>query len=129
MEVIRIIGIGLAAALASVLLKQYKPELAAAIPLLAAAAIFGILAPYLEALVAMFKDIAAQTGIDGEYVSLALKIVGVAYLCQFAADTCRDAGETSLANKVETGGKILILTLSMPIVYQLLQMISRMIHF
>ena len=43
------------------------------------------------------------------------KTLGICFLAQFAADSCRDAGESALASKVELAGKISILVLSLPL--------------
>lgn len=129
MEVIRIIGIGLVAAALSLLLKQQRPELAFALPILGAAAIFLVLAPYLQAILSMFTDIAGQVGIESRYLRMIIKMIGIAYLCQFSAELCKDAGEASIGGKIELAGKLLILSLSMPIIYKLLGLVSSIINF
>ena len=129
MEILRIVGIGIIAAILSLLIKQYRPELAIAIPVLGGAAIFLCTAPYLRTIVEMFENLAEQAGLQNQYLRLILKIIGVAYLCQFSAELCRDAGEASVAGKIELGGKVLILFLSMPIVYQLLGLVETIINF
>ena len=77
----------------------------------------------------MFENIAEESGIDTAYVKIVIKIIGVAYICQFASDICKDAGESSIAGKIELGGKIVIITMSMPIIYGLLELVSRIINF
>lgn len=129
MEVVRIIGIGLVAAALSLLLKQQRPELAFTLPILGAAAIFLVLAPYLQAILSMFTDIAGQVGIESRYLRLIIKMIGIAYLCQFSAELCKDAGEASIGGKIELAGKLLILSLSMPIIYKLLGLVSSIINF
>ncbi len=129
MEILRILGIGIIAAVLSLLIKQHRPELAIAIPILGGAAIFLCSIPYLRAVVEMFGKLAEQAGLRNQYLRLILKMIGVAYLCQFSAELCRDAGEASIAGKIELGGKLLILVLSMPVVYQLLGLIEAIINF
>ncbi len=125
----RIIGIGLVTAVLSLLIKQQRPELAIALPILGGTAIIFCLAPYLQATIAMFTNLAGQVGMEYQYLRLIIKMIGIAYLCQFAAELCRDAGEGTMAGKIELGGKILILSLSMPIVYQLLDLVEAIINF
>lgn len=123
------IGFGMTATVLSLLIRQYRPELSMAIPVIAAAAIFAMAAPYLKAVVAMFEDIADQVGMEDTYFRIVIKIIGAAYITQFAAEMCRDAGEGAIAGKIELGGKVLILTMSMPILYRLLSLVSSMINF
>jgi stage III sporulation protein AD len=42
-------------------------------------------------------------------------------LAQFAADACRDAGESALASKMELAGKITILILALPLFEKITQ--------
>ncbi len=129
MELLRILGIGVVAAVLSILIKQHRPELAMAIPILGGIAIFLSVAPYLQGMVKMFESLAEQAGMQNQHLRLILKMIGIAYLCQFSAELCRDAGETSIAGKIELGGKLLILSLSMPIVYQFLGLVESIIRF
>lgn len=129
MLIYKIVGIAIAGTVLSLLIKNYKPELAIAVPILTAVLIISMCAPYLEAVIAMFEDIASRAGINNTHLKIVLKITGVAYLCQFGADICRDSGEGAIAGKIELGGKIIIMTLSMPIVYSLLSLVNTIINF
>lgn len=129
MELLRILGIGVVTAFLSLLIKQHRPEIAIAIPVLGGIAIFLSVAPYLKGMVTLFEELAEVSGIQNRYLRLILKMIGVAYLCEFSAELCRDAGENSVAGKIELGGKLLILSLSVPIVYQFLDLVETMIRF
>ena len=50
-----------------------------------------------------------------EYGIILFKTLGICFLAQFAADSCRDAGESALASKVELAGKISIVILALPL--------------
>ncbi len=123
------IGIGLVTAILSLLIKQHRPEFAIAIPLLGMSAIFFALFPYLKETVNIFRQLGERVGLESQYLQLMMKIIGVAYLSQFSAELCRDVGESSIAGKIELAGKLLILSLSMPMVYQFMQLVDAMIHF
>lgn len=129
MDIFKIVGVGVAAATLAVFLKNWKPELAIGISLTAATIVFFMVIPYLKAVVMMVKNISEQTGIESKYIVLVLKVTGIAYIAQFGAELCRDAGETSVAAKIEFAGKIMIMALSMPVIYKLLEIINRIIHF
>lgn len=125
----KIIGIGVIAAALSLLIKQHRPELAIAIPILASVIILSMCAPYLGAAIKMLEDIADKAGIEFSHMRTVIKITGVAYICQFASDICKDAGEGAISSKIELGGKIVIITLSMPIIYNLLELVGNIINF
>ncbi len=128
MVIFKLIGIGLTGAVLSLLLKRQRPEIAIAIPIITAVTILLICAPYLSAAIDGFYNITDISGIDMTHMQAVLKIIGIAYICQFASDICKDAGEGSISAKIELGGKIIIITLSMPIIYDLLGLISSIIQ-
>ena len=129
MGIFKIVGLGLAAAVLAVFVKGWKPELSITISLVASAIIFLMVAPYLETVMKMFEDISSQVGINGEYMGIALKITGIAYVSQFGAELCRDSGESAIASKIEFGGKIIIMVLSLPVMYNLLGVVSEILNF
>ena len=128
MDIFKIVGIGLSAAALAVFIKNWRSEIAIQISLIAAAIMFFMVVPYLKALLEMFRDISNRIGLDVKYISLVLKIIGIAYVAQFGAELCRDSGESALASKIEFGGKIMIVTLSMPVFYSFLEIIEVVIR-
>lgn len=117
------------AAVLSLTVKQTRPEIAFALPILGAAGILLCLVPHVKGILSMFWDIADRVGIESRYLKLIIKMIGVAYLCQFSAELCKDAGEGAIGSKIELGGKLLILSLSVPIVYRLLELVHAIIYF
>ena len=69
-------------------------------------------------------DIMARFNINGTAVEVIFKIICVAYICEFASGICKDAGESAVASKVETGGKLIIVYLSMPIITSLIDLLA-----
>ena len=123
---IPIIAACIVSAVAVLFLKQHRPELAM---LLSAAA--GALV--LVALVSPTLQIAASLGerLSGaglsEIFKVLLKVMGICYLTDFAADLCRDFGQSSLASKVELAGKISVIGLCLPLVDTLLSITDKLI--
>ena len=56
-------------------------------------------------------------------VKMLLKIGGISLLMDFAAQTCRDAGENGLALKVELAGRVMLILLALPFMQALLTQI------
>lgn len=65
--------------------------------------------------------------IDMEYIKLVIKMIGVTYLSEFASSLCRDAGYSAVAGQIELVGKLTILTIGMPIVLALLEMMVTLV--
>lgn len=123
MEVIRIIGIGLIALIIIILLKQYKPEFAIYISLLTGALIILLLVDQLTGIVNLIQSIAGKANINSQFLALLIKITGIAFLSEFAVSICKDSGEVAIANKIEIGTKIIIISMSIPIISSLLEII------
>ena len=62
-----------------------------------------------------------------EYIALLLKMIGVTYLSEFSSSICRDAGYSAVAGQIELVGKLSILTIGMPIVLALFELMVAMI--
>lgn len=128
MDIFKVVGIGFAATFFAVLLKGWRPEMAIQISVAASVIIFFMLAPYIKTVIEMFRDISNQIGMDIKYIGIVLKVIGIAYVAQFGAEICKDAGESAVASKIELAGKIIIMTLSMPIMYKLIEIINRILQ-
>ncbi len=129
MEVFKIVGLGLSAAIISVFVKNWRAELSMQISLVAAVVIFFTILPYMKTVFSVFADISDRIGLDGSYMKIVLKVIGIAYVTQLGAELCRDAGEGAIASKIEFGGKIMIVALSVPVMYSFLEVVETVINF
>ena len=121
---IRIVAIGVAAAILAAWVKTIKPEYALWITL-AAGVFLGLSAILkLETIVAELHFLQGYFSTYGSYFKLLIKIVGITYLAEFSADLCKDAGANTLASQIELFGKLSILVLCMPIMTSLLETID-----
>ncbi|MBQ6706718.1 MAG: stage III sporulation protein AD [Clostridia bacterium] len=115
MELTGILSLLLIAAFLTVLLRQYRPELALSVGVVAGVllllAVLRALTPSLSSLQEMLQAAALPT----EYIATLFKALGICLITQFSADACRDAGETALAAKAEFAGKVALLVLSLPL--------------
>ena len=119
---ISVSGIALTATLVSILLKESKqPALAILVALAAGAVVFLRFLPDLASLLAGLITIFREQQLDGYYLTLMLKIMGIAYLAEFGAQLCRDAGQGAMAMKIEFAAKIAIMLLSLPVLAAILQ--------
>ena len=56
-----------------------------------------------------------------------MKITGIAILTEFAVSICQDSGESSIASKIDIGGKVIIITMSLPIISSLLEIMLKVL--
>lgn len=125
--IIKIIGIALIALIIIILLKQYKPEFAIYISLLTGVLILLLVMDQLSEIISLLQSLATKASINSSFLSLLLKITGIAFLAEFAVSVCKDAGEGAIASKIEIGSKIIIIAMSIPIISSLLEIILKIL--
>ena len=70
---------------------------------------------------------AEQAGVAEGYFGIVLKVIGIAYLSQFASQLCADAGEGAVAAKIELAGKALIMAVSIPVLTEVLHVVLMLV--
>ena len=71
----------------------------------------------------VFARLTGMAGIEEGYLNTLVKVLGVSYVAELAAQTCQDLGEGGLALKVGLVGKLCVFTLTAPMLLSLLEMI------
>lgn len=127
MDIIKIIGVGLISLIMIVIVKQYRPEFVIYISIMAGVLILSLVLGKLEAIINLLTSLSKKTSINNEFLVLLIKITGIAFLTEFAVSICKDSGETAIASKVDIGGKVLIISMSIPIIASLLETILRIL--
>lgn len=125
MEIVKIIGIGLISLIIIIILKQYKPDFAIYISILAGAIILLFVMDKLSNVVNLLSSIQSKANMNNQFLVILLKITGIAFLTEYATSICKDAGESAIATKIDLGGKVLIIAISIPIIQALLELIIK----
>lgn len=127
MEIIKIIGIALIALIIIIMLKQYKPEYAIFISILTGILILFLVMDRLTGIINLIESIQDKFSINTQFIALLIKITGIAFLSEFAISVCKDSGEAAIASKIEVGSKIIIISMSVPIISSLLEIILKIL--
>lgn len=127
MDITKIIGVGLIALIIIIILRQYKPEFTIYVSLIAGVIIFFLVANSLTGIINILQDFANKASINSQFLGILLKITGIALLTEFAVSVCKDAGETAIASKVDLGGKVIIISISIPIISALIETITKIL--
>lgn len=127
MDIIKIIGIGLISLILIIIIKQYRPEFTIYISIIAGALIIVLSLDKLTGIINILTTLSNKTGINSQYLGILLKITGIAILTEFAVSICNDAGESAIATKIDLGGKVIIISISIPIIVALLELIVKIL--
>lgn len=123
MNIFQIVIIGITGTLLSVILKQYKPEFALVSALTTGVVVLLSGLSGLEDIIKNIYEIATKYNVNTSYIGTVIKIIAIAYICQFSSEVCRDSGQGAIASKIEFCAKILILFYSLPIADSLLSLV------
>ncbi len=102
-------------------LKQRSPEYAFLVSLAASCVAVLFVLSLLNDKIADIKEGIEKLGVDTKYFTIALKAVGIGYITSFVAESCKDAGQNSLAAKAELAGKVAIFILTVPMITGILK--------
>ncbi len=127
MDVVKIIGVGLIALIIIMVIKQYRPEFTVYVSLIAGAMILMLVMSKISAIIDLLTSLSNKTAINNEFLVLLIKITGIAFLTEFAVSICKDSGETAIASKMDMGGKVIIISMSIPIIASLLETVVRIL--
>lgn len=110
-----------------IIVKQYRPEFAVYISLACGILILVFVMDKLVNVIDLLKSISDKSGVNNQFLSIILKITGIAILTEFAVSVCKDSGESAIASKIEIGSKVIIIFLSIPIISNLLETITKIL--
>jgi len=127
MDIVKIIGIAFVALIIVIILKQYKPEYAVYVTLLAGAIILIFSMDKLAGIMDLLNNLASNSTVNSQFLSILIKITGIAFLTEYAVSVCKDSGETAIASKVDLGGKVIIIAISVPIISALLETVIKIL--
>lgn len=127
MDIAKIVGIGLLAGMLINLLRQYKPELAVQLSIATGAMLFLLMISRIMQVVDVLQVLGSKAHIEMAHMGTVLKIIGIAYVADFGSQVLQDAGEKSVAAKVEMAGKVLIMLLAVPIVLAIMEAVLKLL--
>ena len=116
MEIVQIVALGLIVTVLALVLKEQKPIFAFLLISFTGIVIFLLLLGKISSVIHMLETLADRSRVNHVFFVTILKIIGIAYIAEFGAQVVRDAGQESIASKIELAGKILIMVMAIPII-------------
>jgi stage III sporulation protein AD len=127
MDIFQIAAIGLCGVVISSMVKSYKPEFATYVIIATVMVIFIMVVVKLTVVFDFLSEIYNQISYGKNFFPIILKVLAVAYIADFAAQICRDSGESAIAGKVELAGKVMIFYLAIPVMMSVMELINKML--
>ena len=126
-DIVKIIGLGLIAVVVIIILKQYRPEFATYASIITGILILVLAMDKLSGIVSLLNSLADAASINRKFLEILIKITGIAILTEFGVSICKDSGESAIASKIDFGGKVIIIAISIPIISSLLESILKIL--
>ena len=124
-----VIVLALIGAVDGVFMNESKlPVLGVMVVLATGAIIFLKVLPQLAEVIRIFAQLADYAALNQGYLFTVFKVLGIAYVSEFAAQICRDAGQNALASKIEMAAKIGVMALAVPIMMSVLESIIQILN-
>jgi len=127
MEILKIIGIGFLTLIITIMLKEYKREYSIYSVIIGGAIIIFYSMDKISSIINFLQELSAKSEYNNAFISILLKITGISILTEYAVSICKDAGESSIANKVDFGGKIIVISMSIPIISTTLETLTKLL--
>lgn len=127
MDVIKIVGFSIFSIFMILTIKEQRKDIALVLSMVAGVGLLIFSITKLSDIVEMMDDLVIKSGMNKEFFTIILKVTGISYIIEFGRNICIDAGESSIASKLEIAGKIIIVTLSLPLISALVELLSDII--
>lgn len=124
MGIVQIAVIGVLGTFLAIQFKGGKQEYGIYIGIALSIFVFAGILGRVEVIIEGIREISEKIQIKDEFLSVLFKMLGVAYVAEFASSICRDAGYQTIAEQIEIFSRITILATGMPVIDALLETIQ-----
>ena len=127
MEIIKVVGFAIFATMLVVILKEEKKEFSVALSVIAGVMLLLFCISKIDPIINMLYELVEKSGINSSFLVIILKVLGIAYLVELGKNICQDAGQSAIATKLEMAGKIIVVSISLPIFTSLISLLVELV--
>lgn len=124
MDIVKIAILGIVGVLLALPLKKERSEYSTFIAIVVGICIFVYLLTKVGVVLQFVEELKSMIAVDGRYIGLVVKMVGITYVAEFATNICKDAGYAAIGSQIEIFAKLSILVVSVPVLRAFLEMIG-----
>lgn len=121
-KIFLIIFFGIGAVFIILAIKKYAPEYALGASICACCMVVVFVLSDIGEIISFISNIIAYGKINSQWSGSIFKIALISFIGQWGISICRDAGENSIADKLETAVKVLVLIICLPYINMLFKM-------
>ena len=122
-----IVGVALIGIIINVILKNIKPEIALFSSLVTCLIVVFCVLELIGGVITKLMAYVSGIGVGNEIFTYLFKILGISYIIEFMVDIANESGSASIANKVAFAGKVLIASISLPMLFELVNLLLELV--
>lgn len=127
MEILKISALALCAVVLIIIVRQHKPEFGVFVAIGCSVLVLYFLTDSLKYAFSYMSQLYGRLDYGKTYLPVIIKVLAIAYITEFTAQLCRDAGEGSIASKVELAGKIMIFCVALPVFVSMMNLVETLL--
>lgn len=127
MDIFKLVAFAIIAVILVIVLNEQRKDIGLLLSIVAGIGLIVFSIYKLSSVFDMLNSLISKSGISSEFLSIILKVTAISYIVEFGKNVCMDAGQSAIANKLEIAGKIVIVTLSIPLISSLMSIITGII--
>ena len=127
MEIFKVVSFCIIATILIINIKQQKPEMALLLTITAAVGVMLFAIYKMSDIFNLLDSLANKSGINKDFLIIIIKITIIAYIVELGKNIYTHAGQTAIARKLEMAGKVVIVTLSLPIINSLISILTGLV--
>lgn len=109
-------------------LKSKNPEISGMISVAICIFLLSICIGRIRVILQGLQSLTNNIKLEGSYLVILLKLIGIAYICEFASSISKDAGYSAVASQIELLGKLTMLMVSLPVLLQVVDTVLTMMR-
>ncbi|ONI45204.1 stage III sporulation protein AD [Candidatus Epulonipiscium fishelsonii] len=89
--------------------------------------LFSVACSQLDVVFQIIQQLANKVNMEGTYLTIIFKIIGIAYISEFGYQLCKDAGEEGIGGKIQFAAKVMIFVVAAPVILALIDLITQLL--
>lgn len=128
MDIVKVIGIAFLTLIFTIILKQYRKDFAIYVVIVGGALILLSSLETFRNIIDFINRLSNKSNISSDFIKLLIKITSISILLEFAINVCKDSGESAIASKIDLGGKIIVISMSIPVISTMLNGLLELLY-
>lgn len=127
MNIVKVCAFCFIAVILILIVKEHNKSIGMLISIVASVTVLIYVVMNVQPIFEILETLSSKSKVESKYLMLVLKVAGISYLVEFGKNVCLDSGENALGTKLELAGKVTIVTLTIPILSEILQLIVNLV--